>query len=85
MKNKNKLSKRQEANLELKVKPLSNREYVLTDQCFWNENAPADYNQLDPNRKPHGITLVDKENGSIVFLESGSTIKVIVPYKHKEK
>ena len=52
------------------------REYIVTDFCFWEENAPQDYNVLDPKRKPHAIQVIDKQNGSVVLLKSGSIIKI---------
>lgn len=64
-------------NIVKKLKPLEQKEYILTDQCFWETNPPKDYNPLDPKRKPHAITLVDPETGSISILQSGSIIKVV--------
>lgn len=72
-----KLSKQQEMNILNKFIPQKEKRYILTDQCFWEENPPKDYNILDPKRKPHAVTLVDPENGSVVMLKSGSIISVI--------
>ena len=52
-------------------------EYIVTDECFWIDNKPEDYNPSDPNRKPHFTTLVDMETGSITKLGSGSRVKII--------
>lgn len=74
-----KLTKQQRANIENKHKPLQEKRYMLTDQCFWEQNPPKDYNPLDPKRTPHAVTLVDVDSGSIVILKSGSIIQVIDP------
>lgn len=71
------LTKQQKKNLASKHTPLMEKEYIVTDQCFWEQNPPKDYNPLDPKRTPHSVSLVDKENGSIVLLKSGSIIKVV--------
>lgn len=63
-----------------KFEPVPNKEYILTDQCYWNqlsEEEKMKYNPYDKTRAPHGIQLVDPENGTIVNLLSGSIIKVI--------
>ena len=57
--------------------PKQDREYIVTDQCMWEADVPTDYNPFDPKRKPHAISLVDKETGTIVNLESGSIIKIV--------
>lgn len=77
------LTKQQRANIQNKRTPLPHKRYLITDQCFWKENPPEDYNPLDPERKPHGITLVDVDSGTIVFLESGSIIQIVEPRKRK--
>lgn len=59
------------------LKPLFEKQYMVTDQCFWESEKPENYNPLDPKRAPHAITLVDIETGTIALLESGSIIKVI--------
>lgn len=51
--------------------------YIVTDECFWIDNKPEDYNPSDPKRKPHFTTLVDLETGSITKLGSGSHVKII--------
>lgn len=71
------LTPQQKKNLVNKHIPQREAEYIVTDQCFWEQNPPKDYNVLDPKRSPHAVTLVDKSNGSIVLLKSGSIIKVI--------
>lgn len=60
-----------------KFLPIHEKEYLITDQCFWETNPPENYNPLDPKRTPHSVTLVDVETGSIALLKSGSIIKVI--------
>lgn len=63
-----------------KFKPLSNKEYILTDQCYWEqltEEQRMKYNPYNKYRTPHGIQLVDPETGTIVNLLSGSIIKII--------
>jgi hypothetical protein len=62
-----------------KLKPHKDKEYIVTDQCFWEQNPPANYNWSDPKRTPHSVTLVDKETGTVVLLQSGSIIKVVTP------
>ena len=64
-----------------KFKPLPEKHYLVTDQCFWMEHPPENYNPLDPKRTPHSIQLVDMETGTVVNLLSGSIIKVIEPKK----
>lgn len=70
-------TKKQLKEAFLKHSPFEDKEYILTDQCFWEANPPEDYNPLDPKRKPHAVTLVDKETGTIAMLNSGSVIKII--------
>jgi hypothetical protein len=63
-----------------KFVPRADREYVVTDQCFWKELSEEEwkeYNPYDKKRAPHCIQLVDPETGTIVNLISGSRIKVI--------
>jgi hypothetical protein len=62
-----------------KHRPLQEKRYLLTDQCFWKQHPPKDYNPLDPNRAPHAIMLVDVETGSVAILKSVSIIQVIEP------
>lgn len=60
--------------------PNKDREYIVTDQCYWqtlSEKEQRQYNPYSTNRMPHGIQLIDKETGTIVNLLSGSIIKVI--------
>lgn len=70
-------TKKQSENLANKVQPQLDREYIITDFCFWAENAPEDYNIFDKDRKPHAVSLVDKETGTMVMLQSGSVIKIV--------
>jgi len=72
-----KLTKQQQKNLDEQTKVVRNKEYMLTDQCFWEEHPREDYNPLDPKRAPHSVLLVDIKTGSTVQLESGSIIKVV--------
>ena len=53
------------------------KEYIITDDCFWDTNPPQDYNIFDKNRKPHAISLMEKDTGTMVMLKSGSIIKII--------
>jgi hypothetical protein len=57
--------------------PKIEKEYLVTDSCFWSAHAPADYNPFDANRAPHHIELVDVKTGSVVHLQSGSIIRVV--------
>ena len=53
------------------------KEFLLTDQCFFEEDGGGkDYNP-DPKRKPHAVTLVDPVSGTIRLLKSGSRIAII--------
>lgn len=72
-----KLSKKQKRNIATKMHPLENKQYLITDFCFWEQNAPKDYNPLDPKRRPHSIQLIDVETGTVALLKSGSIIKII--------
>lgn len=63
-----------------KFKPLKDKEYIVTDQCFWqplSKEEMDNYNPYDKTRMPHGIQLIDKETGTVVNLISGSIIKVV--------
>lgn len=60
-----------------KLEKLEDQEFIVTDQCFWEQHPKEDYNPLDPKRAPHAVTLVNKNNGTVVMLESGSIIKII--------
>jgi len=69
-------------NLEQKWEPKEQREYIITDSCFWETTPPEDYNPHDIKRAPHTIQLVDKVSGTMVNLPSGSVIKVISVYQN---
>lgn len=58
-------------------KPIEGKEYLLTDSCFFEQNAPANYNPYDKKRSPHGIQLVDLETGTTVNLVSGSIVRIV--------
>lgn len=73
------LTEKQMKNVRNKNTPKKDKEYLVTDDCFWIKNKPADYNVSDPHRAPHFITLVDMDSGTVVRLKSGSIIKVIDP------
>lgn len=62
--------------------PKKDAEYIVTDSCFWNEEAPDDYNPLDETRFPHYMQLVDKKSGTMVNLPSGSVVKVVKVKEH---
>lgn len=64
-----------------KFTPQADKEYLVTDQCFWETNPPEEYNIFDPKRKPHSLQLVDIETGTIVNLPSGSVIKILTKRK----
>lgn len=72
-----KYTKKQLKNMEKKWEPQLDREYIITDSCFWETNPPEDYNPHDSERAPHTVQLVDKSNGTVVNLPSGSTIKIV--------
>ncbi len=60
--------------------PLKEKEYIVTDQCMWQEMTPEEqkaYNPYDTKRAPHTLEIVDKETGTVAYLASGSVIKVI--------
>jgi hypothetical protein len=65
------------AEPEDKFNPVAGRRYLVTDQCLYEQEPPADYNPLDPNRARHMVQLVDMESGTIVNLMSGSTVEII--------
>lgn len=63
-----------------KYEPRKDKEYLVTDQCYWETLTPEErekYNPYDKDRFPHGICLIDPETGTLVNLLSGSIIKVI--------
>lgn len=61
----------------MKKKSLNGRTFMLTDQCFYQEdNNEKDYNP-DNRRKPHAISVVDIDTGTIRLIKSGSMIKVV--------
>lgn len=56
---------------------MKNREYIVTDQCFYEENGGGkDYNP-DDRRKPHAISVVDVKTGTIRQIKSGSIITIV--------
>lgn len=60
--------------------PIKDKEYIITDQCFWQgltEEEKKQYNPYDKKRAPHGVQLVDPDTGTIVNLLSGSIIKIV--------
>ena len=70
-----------------KFTPIKDKEYILTDECFWkplSDEERNEYNPYDKTRMPHGVNLIDKDTGTIVNLLSGSIIKVIKAREHKE-
>lgn len=60
---------------------LEDKIYLVTDECFWQKEPPANYNPLDPKRTPHYISLIDIQTGSVTKLESGSQIKIVKAVK----
>lgn len=70
-------TKKQLKTLAQKWVPRNDREYIVTDSCFFATNPPAEYNPHDPKRSPHTIQLVDKETGTVVNLLSGSVVKIV--------
>jgi hypothetical protein len=63
-----------------KFTPLPDKEYIVTDQCFYETMTPkeqANYNPYDKKRAPHSLNLVDAQTGTIVNLPSGSIIKIV--------
>lgn len=65
---------------ENKFKPLQDKEYILTDMCFWEpltDEEKENYNPYDKTRTPHGVNLIDAETGTVVNLLSGSVVKII--------
>lgn len=65
------------ARINKKFEAQFDKAYIVTDSCFWKKNPSKDYNISDPNRLPHAIELVDMVSGTVVYLPSGSVIKVI--------
>ena len=60
--------------------PIIDKEYLVTDQCFWQNLSEKErelYNPYDKKREPHAIQLVDIQTGTIVNLPSGSIVKII--------
>lgn len=56
---------------------MEDKEYIVTDQCmYWEGDAPEGYNS-DPNRKPHAISLVDPETGTIQNVLSGTRVRIV--------
>lgn len=76
-----KYSKSQLKKMADKFMPRAEREYIVTDSCFFEVEPPENYNPHDPKRSPHSIQLVDKESGTVVNLPSGSVIKVVSIYE----
>ena len=64
-------------NIYDKYEPVNNKEYILTDSCYFATNPTSEYNPYDKKRTPHGVQLVDVKTGTVVNLLSGSIIKVI--------
>ena len=63
-----------------KFTPRNDKEYIVTDQCFWEPMSDEErnaYNPYDPKRAPHSLQLVCIKTGTIVNLPSGSIIKII--------
>ena len=54
---------------------MSKKVYMVTDQCFYEEPEGKDYNP-DNRRKPHHISVVDLETGTIRQIKSGSVITI---------
>lgn len=69
-------TKKKKGELRKKVCNLDG-EFILTDSCFWEEDAPKDYNPLDPTRSPHEVECVDTKTGTIARVPSGSIIKIV--------
>lgn len=65
------------AKPEDKFKPVEQREYLVTDQCLYEQEPPKEYNPNDPKRAPHVIQLVETETGTIVNLKSGSIVRIV--------
>jgi hypothetical protein len=57
------MSKPNKKNPADKFKPLAEKRYLVTDQCFWMQHPPKNYNPFDAKRSPHTIQLVDIETG----------------------
>lgn len=78
-----KYTKKQLEKMAEKWSPQTDREYIITDSCFWETNPPEDYNPHDHKRAPHSIQLVDTDSGTMVNLPSGSVIKVVSVFDQK--
>lgn len=66
--------------MKTKYTPKKNKEYIVTDQCFWKqlgEEEQKKYNPYSKDRHPHTIQLVDPETGTVVDLPSGSRVIVV--------
>ncbi len=60
-----------------KLQSLEGREFMLTDQCwFQEENNDKDYNP-DDRRKPHMTAAIDLETGTVRMVKSGSIIRIV--------
>jgi len=69
-----------------KFHPIKGKEYILSDQCFWetlSEEEQAEYNPYDKTRKPHAVSLMDAETGTLVNLVSGSRIIIVEAKGHE--
>lgn len=63
-----------------KFLPIAEKEYLVTDQCFYEELTDEEkktYNPYDTKRAPHSMQIVDTETGTVVHLAAGSIIKII--------
>ena len=63
-----------------KFTPVEGREYIVTDQCFWEQLSDKErqkYNPYDKKRLPHSVQLICVETGTVVNLLSGSTVKIV--------
>jgi hypothetical protein len=70
---------------EDKFNPIAGRRYLVTDQCLYEQEPPADYNPLDPHRARYIVQLVDMESGTIVNLMSGSIVEIVKAKEDKSK
>ena len=67
-----------------KFQPVKGREYIVTDQCFWEKLGEKErkmYNPYEKDRAPHSIQLVCAETGTIVNLTSGSRVIIVKAIK----
>jgi len=53
------------------------KEFLLTDQCFFEENGGGENYNPDLARKPHAVTVVDIVTGTIRLIKSGTIISII--------